>query len=439
MFFKNLKVFENILIWVLLVVFIIILTFGRDGQDFQIFQFKVGEIFIALAFLISFYILFMKEVDNIFKIFIIINFLSLIFYFTYPISFRLSSYVWSMSIYFFLVNKINVTKKILNLTFILLFFQNFIFLSSYLLPGFKLQRYFNSTEQVVVSIFFLFIILNSSLNVKFKILCLIILSPTLILLINFSRASGIAIISCLVIISLLMKKSEVNFLIATLLLFTFIFGFLFNKLDIAKDLNQYDYLLQANLEQSINNLNSDEFLDTTFGDSLNKDFFGSENFYSSQLYFHTSKSANALSCNSSLIRIPIKLNDPNLTWRVEIIEDVLNCSTLTTSTFLIGRGYERIMIPLDNIYRNGGNPSRPTTSPHNIFLYVFYHGGLISLLIFIYMLFKISKLDGTKIPSPTLIGFIISGLFGVVFETVNQLIFWAFLILEKEMVKKIHQ
>ena len=46
---------------------------GRSGQNINILNYRLGEIFIAIAFFVSIYCLFSREIDIIFKLFNVIK------------------------------------------------------------------------------------------------------------------------------------------------------------------------------------------------------------------------------------------------------------------------------------------------------------------------------------------------------------------------------
>ena len=66
-------------------------------------------------------------------------------------------------------------------------------------------------------------------------------------------------------------------------------------------------------------------------------------------------------------------------------------------------------------------------NPHNILLTVVYRIGVVGLLIFTYLFYKIVR---KKYVSSVGLTFITVSLFGVVFESINQIIFWILIYLE---------
>lgn len=408
---------------------------GRSGQNINILNYRLGEIFIAIAFFVSIYCLFSREIDIIFKLFLLINLINLIFRFSYPTAFRLSSFVWSVSIFFFLNYKLKFNEKLVSYVFYLLFFQNIVYIFSMISEEFIFGKYFNATEQVVISFFFLFIIINYKTKTLIKIVSLFLLSIAILFIINFSRASFLAICFGLLFLIILNKEKKS----ITLIIF-FVFSIItmfnvFQKSGYLNDIYQYKLLADFTSKTIFNNLNTDSIknLEEQYGYSMLTNQNNTENFYNNQYSSHLSKQSNFLSCNNDIFTFNISFSDPNLSWRIQISEDIINCVTKSAKVFIFGYGYEEIMTPLDNIFRIGTDLTNPNTSAHNILLQSLYHGGVLNMFLFMLILYRISNLKGTKIPSPTLVVFFISGFFGVVFETVNQLVFWSFVYLENKI------
>ena len=61
-----------------------------------------------------------------------------------------------------------------------------------------------------------------------------------------------------------------------------------------------------------------------------------------------------------------------------------------------------------------------------------YYGGILNLILFCLLIFNINKQVSSNI-SPTLLTFFVVSLFGVVFESVTQIIFWQLINYEKDL------
>ena len=129
-FLQKVNLLEKIILTLILLINLTIIFMGRSGQNINILNYRLGEIFIAIAFFVSIYCLFSREIDIIFKLFLLINLINLIFRFSYPTAFRLSSFVWSVSIFFFLNYKLKFNEKLVSYVFYLLFFQNIVYIFS---------------------------------------------------------------------------------------------------------------------------------------------------------------------------------------------------------------------------------------------------------------------------------------------------------------------
>lgn len=437
-FTKETKNYEKFLIYsVIFVSFLIALT-GRTGQELRLLNYRIGEIFIAFAFLGTLAVLFFYKLDKVIKIFFIYNLILVIFTFSYPISFRLSSFVWSISFFYILDKKLIVTYIFKKKIFFLLFCQNILFSYNLISPYKIFPKYFNATEQVVVIVFFISLILNIKQSRITKLFTLIFTAISIVLILNYSRAASIALLVGTIILLVIYKEKETFIFVFSLftivVLFFNAFQYLdFSKLSITNDFYQYSSVVKFSENQNI--YENNELVDILYSEAKNKEYFMTPYFLDSQFFYHYYKNENSLSCNNSMVKIFISPSDVNFLWRVEIIEDILNCKLKSLRDFLFGSGYENIMIPLDNYWRMGNNLSQPNTSAHNIFLQAFYHGGILNFILFLFVLFKINFLKSAKYSSPTLIAFIISGSFGVVFETVNQLLFWFLIFIEKESFK----
>ena len=402
-----------------------ILIFGRAGQELTIFGFRFGELFIAFAFLLTLYLLF-TDTPKIYKLFVVYNLVLLIINFSYPLSFRLSSYVWAFS-YFFIFKEIFLNKKFLKILYFLLTFQQLLFLISYQSNNFLLWLYeifgvgiyFKPSQQAVVLIFYIALIRR--LKIKFEYIYLLLICLNLNLVIVSSRGATIGIFFA---IYFLFKNSITNrekIFLLKIIIFSFllfIVSFLLVNI-LNKNLSVLNY---ADLNEFT------QLADVDYSESVEKEYKLSSN--DEILKFKTQ-------CTSDIFPTNLSFGDGNINWRYGILVDTLNCVTSSVQSIFFGFQYFEVMTPMiieerDGLHREIAFRGYPNYSPHNILLVVLYYGGIINLVLFTLLVVKINKKISNSI-SPTLVVFVIGSLFGVVFESVTQIIFWQLILYEKSL------
>lgn len=409
------------LVFIVSIINFYILIFGRAGQELTIFGFRFGELFIAFAFLLSLYLLFM-DTPKIYKLFVVYNLVLLIINLSYPLSFRLSSYVWAFS-YFFIFKEILLNNKYLKVLFAFLTFQQILFLISYqsnnflswLYEIFGLGIYFKPSQQAVVSIFYIALIRR--LNIKFEFIYILLICLNMNLVVVSSRGATIGIFFGIYFL----YKNSFTYREKIFLLKIIIFSFLLFIVSI--------FLVENENLSVINYDDLDEFIQLTdvgYSGSIKKEYkFSSSN---EILKFESQ-------CTSDIFPSNLSFGDGNINWRYGILVDTLNCVSSSIQSIFFGFQYEEVMTPMiieerDGLHTGIVYRGYPNYSPHNILLTILYYGGFVNLILFCLLIVNINK-KVSKLISPTLIVFFIGGLFGVVFESVTQIIFWQLILLEK--------
>lgn len=410
---------------------IFIIIFGRAGQEFRILNYRLGELFIALAFILSIYLLF-TNVSKTYKLFVIYNIALLIIDFNFPLSFRLSSFVWAFS-YFFIFKEFNLNEKYIKYIFTLLTIQHILFLVSYhndvyfnwLNEMFGVGIYFKPSQQAVVSIFYIGLIKKLKLKLKFNFLILLLVCLSLNLVLVSSRGATLGLIFAFYFLYKNSdKKNERKFLLSIFL----VSGLLLVSSYLLPN-NNTDNSSQFSNIFNYSDLN--EFIQITnvdYSQNIEKE-------YELSTYDEVSKFEEQ--CTSQIFPTNLSFGDGNINWRYGILVDTFNCVFSSINSIFFGFQYFEVMTPMiieerDGLHVGLVNRGYPNYSPHNILLTVLYYGGFVNLILFFLLIFNINK-KVSKLISPTLITFFIGGLFGVVFESVTQIIFWQFILLEKSI------
>jgi len=387
--------------FVYIVTFLIFLL-GRSGQGISLFDYRLGEV---LFFLLYCYILFFlikknkkRTEDKIFKFliaFMLISFLSLGI--SYPESFRYASFVASFGMYF-IIRDTKTTENYLKLVNVLLVFSLLTYLNQQFYGKFFLGNvlsqysdkpfeYFKSSQISVILIFFLFVVFKSKNNF-FRIIGYTFAGLVFSEILSSSRGAALGVIVGLLCLTLNFKKTK---------------GILVLNLVFVLSVVVFSYV----------NVFDDLYDDYVINQSL--DSFNYETVYKDEAY----------KCNDRFHNFNYATNDSNINWRIHVTKEIAECVFDNQLSFLFGKGFVDIMTPLKNPLMQGYDGLN--VNPHNILLTVVYRIGFVGLLIFIYLFYKIVRKN--FISSVGLTFFTVS-LFGVVFESINQIIFWILIYLE---------
>jgi len=400
---------------------IFIIIFGRAGQEYRILDYRLGELFIALAFCLSIYLLF-TNVSKPYKLFVIYNIVLLIIDFNFPLSFRLSSYVWAFS-YFFIFKEFNLNKKYIKFIFTLLTIQHILFLVSYsndvylnwLDETLGIGVYFKPSQQAVVLIYYIGLI--KKLKSKFNFLFLLIICLSLNVVIVSSRGATFGLIfGFYFLYKNSNMKNERKFLLNIFL----VSGILFVSSYLSGINNTTNILNYSDLNEFT------EITNVEFSQNIEKE-------YKMSTYDEVRKFEEQ--CTSKIFPTNLNFGDGNINWRYGILVDSFNCVFSSINSIFFGFQYFEVMTPMiieerDGLHVGIATRGYPNYSPHNILLTVLYYGGFVNLILFCLLMLNINK-QVSKLVSPTLITFFIASLFGVVFESVTQIIFWQLIVLEK--------
>tara|TARA_X000001036_G_scaffold422832_1_gene446159 strand:- start:617 stop:1846 length:1230 start_codon:yes stop_codon:yes gene_type:complete len=387
------------------------LLFGRAGQGIEIFGYRIAEFFILLLFIFSVTSLLnlkrntiqQKLFKSLFGLFI---FLSLYYGISFPETFRYGSFVVSFYV-FFLIKDTSPNEKqtlvfnIIVLSSIFLFIHyilvgNFIFSNIFRNISDKPWDFLKASQIVVILIYFIFFIFKTRINLPVKIFFSILSGLIGAFLVLSSRGATLAFVLGLIILSINFKnKKHILLLILTLIGSTLFFIF---TLD-----------LTENIEESLSEYNI----------SVNEENTNLSNIYGTKY-----------SCNNKLENFDFATNDANVNWRIHITKEVFKCSIENFYKFTFGYGFSELIIPMNNPMMQGSDGLN--INPHNIILTVFYRMGFVGLVLFLTLYLKLIK--GVKYSSVG-ICFITASLFGVVFESVTQLVFWILVYLELNYYK----
>lgn len=397
----------------LITLLLLVLLFGRAAQGVFVGNVRIAEILFVVLIIFTFLHLKLDlkkfSLANIYTcFFVFFIFLSIIGGFNFPDSFRYSSFVFSFTVYLVLENIFESNKSGLNVfsyfifytsnLSIILFVLNIIFNGGLLNNLFfnisdKPTSFIKPSEIAVVVVFTLFFIIYILENKYIVYVSIAIVGSSIPIIIYFSRGATLGLLFGIIVIYYFAKnKSEV------IKLFCYIFIFsLFSFLYITPSLNNDD------------------------PNSIFKDF------KVSQIVIEDYDKPN-LNCENDTFNISLSTDDGNINWRLWVLEDIVNCTTVDMKKFLIGYGFNNPIVPMETPLRSGYDGLN--IHPHNFFLTVFYRMGLVGLVFIILIFLLIFKKTKYLLFSPSLIAFIIVGSFGVVFEGFTQLVFWIYIYIE---------
>ena len=385
---------------------ILVCLLGRSGQGIDLFNYRLGEIYYLLFY--SYMLFFLIKQDNknientIFKLLITYMFISFLIYgISFPESFRYGSFIASFGMYFIIRDTITTDNylKLINLltVFSLIIYLNQQYYGKFFLGNIlsdysdKPFEYFKPSHISVILIFFLFIVFKTKNN-YFKIVGCTFAGLIFSELLVSSRGATIGVIVGLLCLIIKFRKTN---------------GILVLNLVFVLSVAVFSYI------NIFNNLFNDSFNDYLINQS--SDSFKYESVYGEESY----------KCNDRFHNFNYATDDANINWRIYVTKEIAECVFDNPLNFLFGKGFVDIITPLKNPLMKGYDGLN--VNPHNILLTVVYRIGVVGLLIFTYLFYKIVR---KKYVSSVGLTFITVSLFGVVFESINQIIFWILIYLE---------
>ena len=387
------------------------LLFGRAGQGVEILGYRIAEFLVLLLYIFSAASLLNLKRNTIeqklFKsLFVLFIFLLLYYGISFPETFRYGSFVISFYV-FFLIRDTNPNEKqtlifnIIVLSSILLYIHyilvgNFIFSNILEDISDKPWAFLKASQIVVVLIYFIFLIFKTRIILPIKIFFIILSGIISSFLILSSRGATLAFILGLIVLIFNFKNKKHILLLSLILIVSTLF-FVFTL------------ELTENIGESLSEYNV----------SLNEENTKLSNIYGTKY-----------SCNNKLENFDFTTNDANVNWRIHITKEIFKCSIENIYKFTFGYGFSELIIPMNNPMMQGSDGMN--TNPHNIILTVFYRMGFVGLIIFLTLYLRLIK--NIKYSSVG-ICFITASLFGVVFESVTQLVFWILFYLELNYYK----
>ena len=372
--FRRVFSLENLII----ILYFLILFFGRSFTGVYIFGFRLGELIIGGSLVtITYYIFFRGSTITSFfgsKVLLIFRLLFIHFFyitlksgslssFLNPQVFRSSSYIWSLGFIFWLkfFKKQNIFK--LDLFFNLLMVSiPIIFIFSTIYYPSSIQDFFYSYSDkfrlpkgsdlfLVFSIFLIFIFEKLKDSHKLKIYLFFVLGTFIPLIFYASRGAAIGTI---ILCTFLFLNSRSIFLknYKFLLLYSIIFFSTLIISSIYLDTTELD-LGEIHPKEALNSVETT--LVTKRFEERNLPFFFID--------------------NNRLVS-----GDGNLNWRLQIWQDVIQ-DLKSKKKLLNGYGYSDNIPAMEKIDRKGLDGTN--IHVHNYFVNIFARGGLVQLILFL--------------------------------------------------------
>ena len=387
MLIKN-QIYTKLIQNFIFLIIVLTILFGRTLMGLYIFNYRLGELIVALGLALSFYFLLNKKIfiekynGKFFIITSLIFVTSLISLFvsstlklnTY--NFKSSSFIWLMS-YIIIAH---VFKKylffekyhlvVLNISLILIYLFSVVYFPSFLKNFFMMNSdkfdYLKASD-ILIALVIISILNNSDLIFKFKYsneYFFILISIFLPLLVFKSRGSAIAFI-VFIILELFRLKKSINFsfikwIILIILCLVMFFTSTFLVTDAVKEYDQV--VLNVNLINKLleeKNTNFDSFLSFYIIDEIDD-----------LINFKLLNNGRIFS------------TDGNINWRLQIWQDVLLMS-FDKYRYIYGIGYNEKIPAMNNPLYVGQDGTNEYV--HNFIVNIYARGGLI--LVFLYYLF----------------------------------------------------
>lgn len=390
------KIFYKLVKFSISVFFILTLVFGRSFMGIYLFKFRIGEYLVAFSlFLFMLTILYLK-ISNFkkYKIFyhiLISLFFSFIFFAIIKNDSFLNSYVYQASMYVWTVSFISLglwISKYVNFNKYFILILNFVLVFTYQLsvihyPVFLIKlftKYSDKFEFLKASELGILFIIVMCINKKYfrkdinYTLFLVYFALFLPLFLVKSRGAALAIVTFFIIENFYFLKINNKISIKTYL-FSFLIAlpiFYLSSFAIARD--------QINNDENIN-LIVQGILETknTNIDNLSSFYISNKRIFST---------------------------DANINWRLQIWQDAINFSyngfvwiddkyvkldDFKGYEFLIGSSYsDRIPIMKNPLYQGYDQSNQ---NVHNFLINIYSRGGLIHLILILFLYYKIIKIE----------------------------------------------
>ena len=417
---ENLKILlKNLFI----INFIFIVLFGRSYTGLIIFNFRLGEIIVGFLILVSFVILILylynknifENINNLVLVFslIIISFLITLFINNGSIfslySLKTSSYIWIISIYFFLYLSKNSFNFDLNLEKYLPYLLFFVYiLSTIYYPEFLInifQKFSDKFEFAKASdIFLIYVFTNISnfinFKSKFNALTFLFLSSAILIPLFLFMSKGSFFPSVLFFVLVIAVSFEIikSNKLKTLLLL------LFSLLLFA--VSTYEVFGNLTFEKSIQSIEEEELLNlNTFTDKLS----------------NIAKEKNTAIVFGSLYIIENRIYSEELmlNWRLQIWQDIFY-DAIDKNELFFGQGYNSIIRSMDIPDRKGTDGTNENV--HNYFMNIFGRAGFVQLFLFlglIYFIYRYSSKQSKKYLIITLLCIYLTSSFDANMESVR--------------------
>jgi hypothetical protein len=381
---KNYKFFLEVF---LLCLSTLTLIFVRSFQGVYLKDVRIGEVYVAIFFVLTLYYSFKlindfvgkNNLNNTSKAYLLIIlsfFLSLIFYqadFLSAYNYKSGSYILVIAS-FFLAKKMNIfhnSKRLLIFNLIvsiLVFFFSVIYYPNILRLFF--EQYADKFEMhtgadiLLVIILLTFSVGFSSLSYFRKIIIISLSWGFYYPLIAFKSRSALVIFTIFTILyfyQFIKKDYSVKKIVLFFTLFLMIFNlsiFLIGNSNVLKQLNENTTFLD------ILNYRNQPYLENQLRDDGSIPF----------LYIYNSR---------------VYSGDGNFNWRLQIWQDVYEDTSSSLTQLFFGIGYSETIPAMNNPDRRGIDGLNENV--HNSFVNIFARGGVVQLLIFIYFYISIVK------------------------------------------------
>lgn len=396
-FFKSKKVILSIYVFLLFT-----LVFGRSFMGLFIAKYRIGEYLIGLALLIFCFSLLSKDLfieilDK--KIYIIILTIFISFIFINLINyenllniyiFKASLYIWVISFIFlgyYFSNQLNISSKILfvnNFVLIAMYYLNTLGYPDKLIVFFnkysdKFQ--FNKASEIIIMLLIILWVNNRFVTSKYILSYFLIVSSFYLpLFIVMSRGAALAFI-VFILFELFnfknyMFKNKKLFIFTILICF---FCFYISTVIIIED----EVIVEQGYEVML------------------EDILATKNISNESLLFFIK--------NNRLYS-----SDGNLNWRLQIWQDIILTSNLNKK-IIIGEGYQSKISAMNNPIYQGEDGTNENV--HNYFINIYARGGLVHLLLFLYLYISLIKLKKSKYSKSDILTFLFPALIVSMFDS----------------------
>ena len=365
--------------------------FGRTLNGLNIFTFRLGELIVGFAVLLSFLTLLSFKKEFIEKRFLFLfSGLLLSFFisaflsntnFVSAYTYKSSSIIWTMSFIFFggLIFKSKFTDIFIKILFTvspLVYIFTTVFFPNPLYNFFTLYSdkfdYLKSSDILLTYVLLNFLTKRNTKSQKASLTFFLLSSALIAPLLSFmSRGAFLAFLIYFLIEVLLIRKAvfenKLKFLL-TLLLGLFIFSLSTIIITTEIDFEFLNFGKKVEIVQDQNVLASGRAevvarqLPIVF---IDREFFGTtvSIFYQDGRFYSSEATAN---------------------WRLQLWQDVID-DVLSKNRLFIGYGYSEIIPAMKDPLNNGNDSTNENL--HNYFVQVFARGGLIQLLIVVLIIF----------------------------------------------------